>query len=367
VKKIKIANIVGARPNFIKIAPIMRVMLKNDKIYPVLIHTGQHYDKEMSEVFFKDLEIPYPDICLGIGSGTHAEQTAKIMIELEKIIIRDNYDLFLLVGDVNSTLAASIVGAKLHIPVAHVEAGLRSWDREMPEEINRIVTDALSHYLFTTCRDAEKNLINEGINKDKIYFVGNVMIDTLLYLKGKAAKVNTNEKYSLKSGEYALVTLHRPSNVDHQHAFKRILKAFAEISKSIRIVFPIHPRTKKQIQAFGLSNYFKNKNFKIIDPVGYIEFLSLTMKSKFLLTDSGGIQEETTVLGIPCLTLRYNTERPVTTEVGTNTLVGNNTNSIIEESNKILNGTYKNGKIPELWDGKSAERIVNTLLENLNV
>ncbi|MBN1798790.1 MAG: UDP-N-acetylglucosamine 2-epimerase (non-hydrolyzing) [Spirochaetales bacterium] len=366
MNKIKIAHVVGARPNFIKIAPLLRAMTAYKEIESVLIHTGQHYDTELSDIFFKELEIPHPDIYLGIGSGTHAEQTAKIMLRLEKILSRTAYDLLLLVGDVNSTLAASIVGAKLQIPIAHVEAGLRSWDREMPEEVNRIITDALSTYLFTTSRKAEKNLLKEGIDKDKIHFVGNVMIDTLTFLQEKAESSHINKKSSLTSGTYAVATLHRPSNVDHLDALTRILKAFEQISKSIRIIFPIHPRTKAHIQAFGLDKYINKLNIRLIDPVGYIEFLNLVIHSKFVLTDSGGVQEETTALGIPCLTLRNNTERPITVEVGTNTVVGNNTNMITAVVDKIIKGTYKKGKIPELWDGKTAERIVAVLWEKMS-
>jgi UDP-N-acetylglucosamine 2-epimerase (non-hydrolysing) len=365
-KKIKIAHIVGARPNFMKIAPILRVMSAYKDIESVLIHTGQHYDTEMSDIFFRDLEMQYPDFYLGVGSGTHAEQTAKIMLYLEKILSRSAYDLLLLVGDVNSTLAASIVGAKLQIPIAHVEAGLRSWDREMPEEINRIITDALSTYLFTTSRKAEMNLLNEGISKEKIHFAGNVMIDTLTFLQKKAKTSQFNRKSSLKLGTYAVATLHRPANVDHRNALTKILQAFEQISQSIKIIFPIHPRTKAHVQAFGLDKYIKNTGIRLIDPVGYIEFLSLVMHSKFVLTDSGGIQEETTALGIPCLTLRNNTERPITVEVGTNTVVGSNTNMITAVVDKIMKGTYKKGRTPELWDGRAAERIVSILYEKLH-
>jgi UDP-N-acetylglucosamine 2-epimerase (non-hydrolysing) len=365
VKAYKIACVVGARPNFIKIAPIIKAMRNYDRLDPVLIHTGQHYDREMSEVFFKDLELPPPDIYLGVGSGTQAEQTGRIMIEVEKALTGARHDLLLLVGDVNSTLAAAIVGAKLHIPIAHVEAGLRSGDREMPEEINRIITDSLSSCLFTTCREAEANLLAEGAAKENIYFTGNVMIDTLLGLREKAERIHAYEKYGVRPGTYAVATLHRPSNVDHPDALNRILRAFSLIAKSIRIIFPVHPRTEAGIRTYGLTSLLKNSGILPAQPMGYLEFLSLVLGSKFILTDSGGIQEETTVLGIPCLTLRESTERPVTVKQGTNTLVGNDTAKITAQADNILNGRYKKGAIPELWDGRAAERIAEVLRRKL--
>lgn len=361
----KIINVVGARPNFMKIAPIMDEMKKHSRIEPILVHTGQHYDREMSKLFFDDLKLPKPDIYLGVGSGSHAVQTAKIMVEFEKIVIKEKPDLVVVVGDVNSTIACALTAVKLFIPVAHVEAGLRSFDRDMPEEINRILTDAISDYLFTTCCDANNNLLKEGIPKEKIHFVGNVMIDTLLKQIDKASDSDILDKLNLKSKNYTVLTLHRPSNVDDKETFVRILDAFEEIQKKIKIILPIHPRTKKRIEEFGLSHKIKNMvNFKIIEALGYLDFLKLMSDSKFVLTDSGGIQEETTILKIPCITLRETTERPITVTKGTNIIVGSNKEKIIKESLKIIEGREKEGKVPELWDGKAAERIVNILLKN---
>ena len=361
----KIINVVGARPNFMKIAPIMDEMKKYSKIEPILVHTGQHYDKEMSKLFFDDLKLPTPNIYLGVGSGSHAVQTAKIMVEFEKIVIKERPDLVVVVGDVNSTIACALTAVKLFIPVAHVEAGLRSFDRDMPEEINRILTDAISDYLFTTCCDANDNLLKEGIPKKKIHFVGNVMIDTLLNEIDKASGSDILDKLNLKSKNYAVLTLHRPSNVDDKETFVRILDAFEEIQKKINIVFPIHPRTKKRIEEFGLAHKVKNMaNFKIIEALGYLDFLKLMSDAKFVLTDSGGIQEETTILKIPCITLRETTERPITVTEGTNIIVGNNKEEIIKESLQIIKGKEGKSKIPELWDGKAAERIVNILSRN---
>ena len=363
--KIKVLNIVGARPNFMKIAPIHRLMQASKKIDPVLLHTGQHYDQKMSKVFFDDLEMPEPQIYLGIGSGSHAEQTGKIMMELEQVMIDLQPDLILVVGDVNSTLAASLVASKLHIPVAHVEAGLRSFDRTMPEEINRIVTDSIADMLFVTEKSGEQNLLAEGVSKDKIHFVGNVMIDSLLHFQEKARNSKILEQLNLECRSYALVTLHRPSNVDSPDSMSKILKAFEQIEKKIKIVFPIHPRTKKMIEQLELGERISsNQNFIMVDPLGYLDFLHLMESAAFLLTDSGGIQEETTVLGIPCITMRENTERPVTVDLGTNVIVGMDTEKIISESFKVLSGTFKKGQIPPLWDGNAAGRIVDLILDS---
>ncbi len=359
----KILNVVGARPNFMKIAPIIDEMKKRSKLTPILVHTGQHYDKEMSKLFFDDLKLPPPDIYLGVGSASHAVQTAKIMVKFEKVLLKEKPDLVVVVGDVNSTIACTLTAVKFFIPVAHIEAGLRSFDRTMPEEINRILTDSISDYLFTTCHDANKNLLKEGISKDKIHFVGNVMIDTLLKHIKKASHSGILKKLNLQPKDYAALTLHRPSNVDDKKVFVRILDAFGEIQKKIKIVFPIHPRTKKRIEEFGLNNKIrKMKNFKIVDALGYLDFLKLMSESKFVLTDSGGIQEETTILKIPCITLRETTERPITVTEGTNIIVGSNKEKIIKESLKIIKGKEKKGKIPKFWDGKAAERIANILL-----
>jgi UDP-N-acetylglucosamine 2-epimerase (non-hydrolysing) len=360
--KIKVLNIVGARPNFMKIAPIHRLMQLSKKIEPILLHTGQHYDRKMSKVFFDDLEMPEPQIYLGIGSGSHAEQTGKIMIELEKVMLELQPDLILVVGDVNSTLAASLVASKLHIPVAHVEAGLRSFDRAMPEEINRVVTDSVAEMLFVTEESGEQNLLSEGVSKDKIFFVGNVMIDSLLNFQKKARNSKILHQLNLEHRSFALVTLHRPSNVDSPEAMAKILKAFEKIEKKIKIIFPIHPRTKKMIEQLDLGERINlNENFTMVDPLGYLDFLCLMENAAFLLTDSGGIQEETTVLGIPCITMRENTERPITVDLGTNVIVGMNTEKIIRESFKILSGKFKTGQIPPLWDGKAAQRIVKII------
>ncbi|GAB4381706.1 MAG: UDP-N-acetylglucosamine 2-epimerase (non-hydrolyzing) [Calditrichia bacterium] len=359
----RILNVVGARPNFMKIGPIQREMAKfNSEFEPILIHTGQHYDDRMSKLFFEDLNLPKPDVYLGVGSGTHAEQTGRIMIEFEKICFELKPDLVLVVGDVNSTAACSIVASKLWIPVIHVEAGLRSFDRRMPEEINRLITDALSDFLFTTEKSGNENLKKEGIDPAKIHFVGNVMIDSLTYFLQKADESSILDELNLRKGEYALVTLHRPSNVDEAESFIRILDAFEIIQKEIPIVFPIHPRTEKNIERFGLKEKVKSlKNLHLLPPIGYIDFMRLEKDCKFVMTDSGGIQEETTYLGIPCLTLRENTERPVTVELGTNEIVHNDPEKIVTNAKKILSDQWKKGTIPPLWDGKAAERIVEII------
>jgi UDP-N-acetylglucosamine 2-epimerase (non-hydrolysing) len=365
-KKISITSIVGARPNFIKIAPLIREMNRSGCIKSSLVHTGQHHDYALSELFFSELSISKPDIFLGVGSSTHAVQTGTIMAGLEKVFMRSKPDLVLVVGDVNSTLAASLTCAKMGIPVAHIEAGLRSRDPLMPEEINRIVTDRLSEYLFTTSPDADVNLINEGVDKRKIFFTGNVMIDTLKKLLPKAKKLKAYNSYDVKKGNYVLLTLHRPSNVDDKKTMLKIIKALNRISKSLPIIFPIHPRTQKQIEAFNFKHYFNTERIKLVKPIGYLENLNLMMNSKFVLTDSGGIQEETTVLKIPCLTLRENTERPVTETIGSNTVVGTNTEKILKEFDRIMSNKYKKGKIPKYWDGKSSQRIVRILESKLN-
>lgn len=362
----KIINVVGARPNFMKIAPIMRQMKKYPRLEPILLHTGQHYDDDMSKVFFEDLEIPKPDIYLDVRSGTHAEQTAKVMVAFEKVVEEQKPALVLVVGDVNSTLACSLVAAKLCVPVAHVEAGLRSFDRKMPEEINRVVTDAISDFLFTTERSAEENLTNEGIAAEKIYFVGNVMIDTLLRSREIAKKSQIISDVGLQPGQYAVLTLHRPSNVDDEEVFKDILAALAVICEHIPIVFPAHPRTQARLESFGLQPRVEAMAKLIVTkPLGYLDFVHLFSNSRFVLTDSGGLQEETTALGIPCLTLRENTERPITISDGTNLLVGSNKEKIIAESQNILAGRGKSGRIPELWDGKASQRIVKIIAEQL--
>jgi len=362
----KILNIVGARPNFMKIAPLIEEMKKYPKLKPLLVHTGQHYGKKMSDSFFRDLGIPKPDVNLGIGSGSHAVQTSDVMVAFEKLCLKEKPDLVLVVGDVNSTLACSLVAAKLCIPVAHVEAGLRSGDRTMPEEINRIVTDALSDYLFTTSPDAAINLKKEGISQKKIFFVGNVMIDTLLKFRKKAKTSNILNRLDLtRKGAavpFALITLHRPSNVDDKKVLSDILKALETIQKKIKVIFPIHPRTQKQIKAFGMTAFVKRMpNLILTEPIGYLDTLALMQKASFVLTDSGGVQEETTVLGVPCLTVRKNTERPVTITQGTNVLVGVSKARIVSEAKSILKGKARRKGIPKYWDGRAAKRIVSVI------
>lgn len=358
----KVINVVGARPNFMKIAPIQRAMKNSDKIHPLLVHTGQHYDEKMSELFFTDLELPEPDVYLNVGSGSHATQTAKIMIEFEKVLEKEKPDLILVVGDVNSTAACSLVASKMGVKIGHVEAGLRSFDRTMPEEINRIVTDTLSDYLFVTEQSGLDNLRNEGIPDSKVFFTGHVMIDSLIFFLEKAKQSDILDKMHLNGTPYVLVTLHRPSNVDVKENLEKLLNAFEIVGKNLKIIFPIHPRTKKMIGAFALDKKVEyNKNLILTDPIGYLDFMKLMQNSTLCLTDSGGIQEETTYLGIPCITMRENTERPVTVDIVTNVIVGSNTKLIVSEVEKILQGKQKIGKIPELWDGKAAERIVEVL------
>jgi len=358
----KVACIAGARPNFMKIAPILEAMKPHSNLEPLLVHTGQHYDYQMSGVFFKELEIPEPDVYLGVGSASHAVQTAKIMMAFEETTLEHKPDLVLVVGDVNSTMACALVASKLHIPIAHVEAGIRSFDRTMPEEINRIVTDAIADYLFPPSDFGRENLLREGIAADKITVVGDVMIDTLFKFRPRAEQTTILADLALKPKSYALMTLHRPANVDVKENLVAILDAIEQIQKRIPIVFSIHPRTKSRVESFGLNDRVASMtNLKIIDPVGYYQFLNLMINAKLALTDSGGMQEETTVLNIPCLTIRDSTERPETVEIGTNTLVGSDTNLILSEATKALDGKGKSGTYPEMWDGHAAERIVQAL------
>jgi UDP-N-acetylglucosamine 2-epimerase (non-hydrolysing) len=369
----KIIIVAGARPNFVKIAPLIREFNKHKSRFDVsLVHTGQHYDFEMSEVFFQNLEIPKPDIYLNIGSASHAVQVAKIMVAFEKIVLKEQPDLVIVVGDVNSTAACSLVASKLSIEIAHVEAGLRSFDRTMPEEINRIVTDSLSDLLFVSEASGIKNLKKEGVNSGKVHFAGNVMIDTLLSNMKKIRKSGILESLSskrvddgIKPGYYSVLTLHRPSNVDSEETLSEIYDILLAVSQKIKIVYPVHPRTKNMIKTHNFLEKFEGlDNLLMIDPVGYIDFIKLVKESKFVLTDSGGIQEETTVLKVPCLTMRENTERPVTVKEGTNILAGRNKTKIVNAVNKILQGKWKKSKVPEFWDGKTAQRIVKVLLRN---
>ncbi len=359
-----IALVVGARPNFMKAAPIA-YLLKKENIPFVLIHTGQHYDRNMSDAFFKDLKINKIDYSLGVGSGTHSEQTGKIMMKLEPLFNKIYPSVVLVFGDVNSTVATALVTSKMLIPLAHIESGLRSFDRTMPEEINRIVTDALSDLLFIHSEDAKENLTREGINKKKIYFVGNIMIDSLILNLKKAEKIRAYEKFGLSPKKYCLLTLHRPSNVDNEKSLTNIFYALEYIKEKIPVIFPVHPRTKKMLSEFYFEKKFKwiegDGKYIPISPLGYLNFLSLESNAKCVITDSGGIQEETTYLHIPCFTIRENTERPITLKIGTNILCGNSPDKIIREFDKLLEGTGKKGKIPPLWDGKTASRIISIL------
>lgn len=360
MKKQKIHLIVGARPNFMKMAPLYKEFAKFPEEFEVkLIHTGQHYDERMSKFFFDDLQLPVPNAYLEVGSGTHGQQTARIMERYEQVLLQDKPDLVIVAGDVNSTSACAIDAVKLHIPVAHLEAGLRSFARTMPEEINRILTDAISDYLLTPSSDGNENLLNEGVPPEKIFLVGNIMIDSLIQYRDKAKQSPILSNIGIAAKEYVLITLHRPSNVDSEKGLLTILNAFKEISLEFKLVFPIHPRTRKQIQSFGLDEMVrKMTNLILIEPVGYYDFLKLQMEAKFILTDSGGIQEESTYFGIPCLTLRPQTERPITIWEGTNKLVKLETEEIIKEAKSILQGNVKKGQIPKYWDGKTAARIV---------
>ena len=358
----KIACVVGARPNFMKIAPLLEAMAEYPNLDPILVHTGQHYDYEMSQIFFEELEIPKPDVYMGVGSGSHAVQTAKIMMAFEEVVVEHKSDLVLVVGDVNSTMACAIVGAKLCIHVAHVEAGIRSLDRAMPEEINRILTDVISDYLFTRTGEADENLRKEGIPNEKIFLVGDNTIDTLLKYKDQASSSEILDELGLDRESYVLMTLHRPSNVDDKANLMDILDALEKIQRRIKLVFPMHPRTKARIEEFGLSDVMSDmENLVVIEPLGYLSFMGLMVNSKFVLTDSGGMQTETTVLNIPCLTMRENTERQETAREGTNILVGSDTQLIIQESMKILDGDGKAGSYPDIWDGQTAQRIARIL------
>jgi len=354
--------VVGARPNFMKIAPIL-AELSAREVPTILLHTGQHYDENMSKVFFDDLGMKEPEIHLGVGSGSHASQTATVMVEFEKVCNKHQPSMVVVVGDVNSTLACSIVCAKSLIPCAHVEAGLRSFDRQMPEEINRILTDSVANLLLTPSADGDDNLRGEGVAEERIHRVGNIMIDSLFENVKKAESSTIHKDLELK-GEYALLTLHRPSNVDDQETFTRIIEALEEIAKDLEIVFPIHPRTRKMAKSFGLFERLeKIPGIHITEPIGYLDFVSLMAKSKLVLTDSGGLQEETTALGVPCLTLRENTERPITVTEGTNTIVGTDKELIINLSKEVVMNGGKSGRIPDLWDGKTAGRIADVILK----
>lgn len=357
----KIDLIAGARPNFMKIAPIIDAIHKAQEggqdIQYRLIHTGQHYDKNMSDSFFEQLGIPQPDFNLGAGGGTQAEQTASVMIGYEKLLLTDRSNLCLVVGDVTSTMACSIVAQKLHVPVAHVEAGIRSGDWSMPEEINRMVTDSISNYFFTTTPEAGNNLRKSGISDDRIHWVGNTMIDTLLRHRSNFQKPELWDELGLLKNNYLVMTLHRPGNVDEELKLKSLIHEIIENSKNLPLIFPVHPRTAKILQGLGI----KHDRLHTIEPLGYLEFNYLVENAKAVITDSGGITEETTVMGIPCMTLRDNTERPETVKIGTNELIGTDPRAIKPAMERLFAGQWKKGNIPELWDGKTAERIVGIL------
>jgi len=368
---LRILNVVGARPNFVKIAPLMAEYRKYKEIEPILVHTGQHYDDAMSNSFFEELEIPQPDVNLEVGAGTHAVQTAEIMKRFEPLISEYNPEIVAVVGDVNSTLACALVAAKLRVRVAHVEAGLRSFDRGMPEEINRILTDALSDFLFVTEPSGLDNLKREGVSPDKIFFVGNVMIDALMRNFSKIQKSSIVSTLGLTDKGYALITLHRPSNVDRPETLRRIFGVLRAIGQDMPVIFPIHPRTRANIRKFGLfesgdardASFSRNGHgVQLLEPVRYIDFLTLMRSAKFVLTDSGGIQEEATVLRVPCLTMRQNTERPVTVEVGANVLVGTDPEDVLDAVRQVSNQPLPPYEMPLMWDGHAAERIVRVLI-----
>ncbi|MFZ2322066.1 MAG: UDP-N-acetylglucosamine 2-epimerase (non-hydrolyzing) [Ignavibacteriaceae bacterium] len=364
----KIISVVGARPNFMKVAPIHKSFTTKykSKVTHLICHTGQHYDEKMSDIFFDQLKLPKPDFYLGVGSGTHAEQTGKVMIEFEKVLIDTKPDLVIVVGDVNSTIACSLTAKKLHIKVAHVEAGLRSFDRDMPEEINRILTDSISDFLFVTEKSGIKNLKHEGIDDKKVFFTGNCMIDSLVSFLPLTEKTEILNQLKIEPNNFVLVTMHRPSNVDSKDRLTALAELLNSISSKRKVVFPIHPRTKKNLEKFNLSNLLNN-NVTLTDPIGYIDFITLVKNAELILTDSGGIQEESTYLGVQCITLRKTTERPSTVEEGTNQLLGEDFDIAEKAAAEVLNGNRKIGTVPELWDGKASERIADILVRELFV
>lgn len=362
----KIINVVGARPNFVKIAPVMAMMQKYQQIKPILVHTGQHYDQNLSERLFQELAIPKPDYNLGVGSGSHAEQTAKIMLGLEPICLKEKPDLVLVVGDVNSTLAGALAASKLGIKLAHVEAGLRSGDRTMPEEINRIVVDHLSDILFTSLPEGAVNLKKEGISSKKIFFVGNVIIDTLKKFKVRSLKLKVWDKFNLTPSKYILITMHRSNNVDGKKPLLELLAALTKLPQDLKIIWPLHPRTAAKLKEFDLWQQAQMiKNLILGDALGYLEFLSLESEARLVMTDSGGVQEETSYLGVPCLTLRDNTERWLTIKQGTNQLVKLNKTAIISAVKGVLNKPMPQPRIFKYWDGRASERIVNILANSV--
>ncbi|TVR69700.1 MAG: UDP-N-acetylglucosamine 2-epimerase (non-hydrolyzing) [Marinilabiliales bacterium] len=363
----KIISVVGARPNFIKIAPVHKAFQKSGAgVQHMICHTGQHFDEKMSKVFFDELEMPRPDFYLGVGGGSHASQTARIMMAFEEVLEAEGPGLVIVPGDVNSTLACSLVAVKMGIKVAHVEAGLRSFDRSMPEEVNRVLTDVVSDFLFVTEKSGMENLSAEGIDQAKVFFTGNVMIDSLVFYMPKIDASGAVGEFGLVAGDYVLVTFHRPSNVDEEGSLKRLLEMLAGIAEQggKKVLFPVHPRTRGNISRFGLGGLVP-ESVVMVDPLGYIDFLALVKNAALVVTDSGGIQEETTFLGVPCITVRNNTERPVTVEVGTNFLVGTDFSRVASTALEVLDGAAKKGSVPELWDGRAAERIVEILMREM--
>ena len=363
---LKVIIVAGARPNFMKVAPLVEAMKRRPTIFqPFLVHTGQHYDVTMSDAFFRDLEMPAPDVDLGVGSGSHALQTAAIMQEFEPVVLRQNPEWVVVVGDVNSTIACALVATKLGIKVAHVEAGLRSRDRSMPEEINRLLTDQIADLLLTPSPDADANLRAEGIPSARIRFVGNIMIDSLLSNLDRAKSSTVRTDLGLAKSAFAVLTLHRPSNVDDAAPFARIIDALEEISARLPVIFSVHPRTRRMVAELGLSSRIdRAQGLKLIEPLGYLDFLALLRDARLVLTDSGGVQEETTVLGIPCITLRENTERPISVEMGTNTIAGSDPQKIVDAATCALDD-YKR-PVPRairLWDGHTADRILDAIVE----
>lgn len=361
----KVISVVGARPNFIKIAPIDRAFRAYPEITHIICHTGQHFDEAMSKVFFDELQIPKPHYNLGVSGGSHARQTAAIMTAFEDVLLLEKPDLVIVPGDVNSTLAASLTAAKLHIPVAHVEAGLRSFDREMPEEINRLIADQLSDLLFVTEESGIQHLEAEGVSKEKVFFTGNVMIDSLVHHMSLINNSYVLKQLDLREKDYLLCTFHRPSNVDNQEQLIELIALLNELAVNIKVVLPLHPRTRNNLSSFGLLQQISS-NIILTEPLGYIDFLALTKYARLLLTDSGGVQEETTFLQVPCITVRDNTERPVTCDMGTNTLAGTNLNHVRKVIQEQLSQKMPEGSIPPLWDGQAANRIVKIISNYLN-
>jgi len=362
----KVISVVGARPNFIKIAPLDREFKKYPEVNHLICHTGQHFDKNMSNIFFEQLGITTPAFNLGVSGGSHAKQLASIMTAFEEVLLTEKPDLVVVPGDVNSTLAASLVASKLSIPIAHIESGLRSFDRTMPEEINRLLTDQLADMLFVTEESGIKNLQHEGIDASKVFFTGNIMIDSLVYQKDQINSDTVLKELALKNGEFVVATFHRPSNVDNFEKLKNLVEFLNKVALEMKLVFPLHPRTKHRLSDFKLLSKLNN-NILLTDPLPYLSFLSLVEKSKLIITDSGGIQEETTFLGVPCITVRDNTERPVTVDIGSNILAGTNFDQVWKEVQKMLNTLkeVKKGNIPAFWDGKAAERICKHIVEFL--